>query len=285
MVINLNKLKYWFGDIDGIFFDKSKHVLDWDNPMQRRIFVDRGSNVLLVAHCDTVLEPRIWSVDKENNLIHAQGLDDRLGCHIAWELGKELNCDVLITDLEESAASTAQFQAEKKYKWVAEFDRNGGDVVTYGMESEEWIAALEDFWEVGQGTFSDILFLEGDHCAMNLGIGYFKEHVKDSWANLTLAQKQVDLFVEFFEAYEDITFKRDVSRKQWQSHFFYDPNTYGSGYNGPGYDDTPLCDFCYGPAVMVGQLAICEACLSHLYEISSFFEGYEVKPVNQTIPF
>ena len=109
----LNKLRYWLKPINTIFEDFNGYVLDADDKTKHRIFIDRDASVLFVAHLDTVIKPKFHG--KTNKRIYASGLDDRLGCLIAYELSEQLNADLLLTDHEESGGTTIAYQDCEKY--------------------------------------------------------------------------------------------------------------------------------------------------------------------------
>lgn len=198
---------------------------------QRYRFVDRGANILVVAHCDTVLRPpRRKDIVVKNRVLHSPCLDDRLGVYIALcvlpHLG--IKADVLLTDDEEIGASTAQlFKPTKMYNWICELDRAGTDVVTYGMDSTRWLEALTNAgWEVGWGSFSDICFLDADACMMNLGIGYYNAHKQDSFVNLKETETQLTKFVEFYTVNKDTQY---IQNPEARAFSYYD-DLYPSAY-------------------------------------------------------
>ena len=96
----LDKLSFWMQPTDDIFMHFADKVtgfkLGGKTLNDRRIFIDNGSDILFVAHVDTVLPPKIKKRTKKR--LHASGLDDRLGCLLAYELGIKLQTDILLTD-------------------------------------------------------------------------------------------------------------------------------------------------------------------------------------------
>lgn len=198
------KLNYWMQTTGKIFKDFKPFVLDYSIPDQRRIFVDNGSDVLLVAHADTVVKPRIDRI--KDNVLYGAGFDDRVGCWTAYMLSLELNCDLLITDLEEACKSTAKFHDCKNYNWIVEFDRMSDDVVTYDLDNDDFLKDLEEFWDVGFGSYSDISSLKTESCCFNLGIGYENAHSKNSSIDLTILSKQIELFKEFYKLHAGTKF-------------------------------------------------------------------------------
>ncbi len=241
----LNKLKYWLLPIDAIFDDFNIHnfVLDCADKMKHRIFIDKESDVLFVAHLDTVIEPKF--IRKTKKRIYATGLDDRLGCLIAYELSKELNADLLLTDHEESFNSTVKYHECKDYKWIVEFDRYQDDVVIYDCGSKDFEMAISEYWKVGIGSFSDISLIDVGCCCMNLGIGYYNAHSQDSYCTIKQTKRQIEKFKLFYAKYKDIAFKRDVP--------FYDYDVYK--------DET--CEICgWNEGKKVYDLFVCEDCFN-----------------------
>lgn len=262
--MNLESLKYWLRPKSELFDDFKNFTLDADDPDGKRIFIDRGSDILFVAHIDTVQVPKFMRLrktkSKKTKRIYARGLDDRLGCMIANELSEQLNVDLLLCDNEEIGDSTGQYHYLKEYKWIAEFDRAGDDVVTYGRENEEFISALEEFWSVGAGTYSDICSLDTPACCVNVGIGFELAHSKDSYANLKVMDQQVKKFREFFQKYKNIKFVAnevaDVGLNDWEPDAEF-------------WDSLPGCDACgsQDDVWKVFGYYICKAC----------FEGFMVE--------
>jgi len=232
-------------------------VLDYDDPYKRRVFIDNGGSVLLVAHLDTVQKPKI--VEYKKDRIYARGLDDRLGAYIGYKLSTMLHCDLLLCDNEESGRSTAQYHdLNKRYNWICELDRAGDDVVTYDIDSRKFLDDLDDEWALGWGSFSDICSLDTDVCCFNLGIGYEKAHSKDSYAVLSVMNHQIKTFIKWYEEHKDTRYD-----------FFGDAKTisgYGGYYNRSDSYDW-LCEICgldYGEDVF--DKCICERCFRTMYQ-------------------
>jgi len=263
-LLELNSIpKLWFQATNTMFNYFKHNTLDWDNPEKRRVFIDNGGSILLVAHLDTVQKPKIVRYKKDR--IYAQGLDDRLGAYIAYKLATMLGCDLLLTDNEESGASTAQFHKMKnKYNWVCELDRAGDDVVTYDLDNEEFFDALAEQWHIGFGSFSDICFLDTDVCCFNLGIGYEKAHAKDSYAVLSIMNEQIKTFIKFYEEHKDTKFIYDGNDlKQRQSDYGFG-DYYNYKYNNDEEED--LCEICYlDYGEDVYGHSICERCFKSMY--------------------
>lgn len=251
---------YWMQPTDVIFKEMKKFQLGTGRT--RRLFVDRGARVLFVAHIDTVKAPRM-DLEKHGRM-HGAGFDDRLGCKIAWELGIELQCDVLLTDLEESGDSTAQHHELKKYNWICEFDRAGGDVVTYGMENDRWLSVLGKYWPIGQGMFSDISFMKTDCCAMNLGIGYQHAHSENSYYDMELVNEQVKLFRRFFSKQCNNKYVADESRRDGMMSAGWGFGDYVGNY----YDECGACCVCGNYAEeSIYELHLCEDCVDRMIHL------------------
>lgn len=254
---------YWMQPTDMLFKDMKKYMLGVGRT--RRIFIDRGSKILFVAHLDTVCQPRIDGVKEtmEHSRMHGAGFDDRLGCKIAHELSIELGCDLLLTDLEESGDSTAQHHEVKEYNWICEFDRAGSDVVTYGMESDRWLAVLSKYWEVHNGMFSDISFMNTECCAMNLGIGYQYAHSETSYYDIDVAHRQVSLFRQFFHKQMNNKYVADESRRDYSISGGWG---FGDSY-GSYYDNAGSCCICGNYAEdTIYELHLCEDCVDRMVD-------------------
>ena len=133
-------------------------------------------------------------------------VDDRLGCALA--LGCTSWADILFTDCEEQGRSTAAFfQAPRAYNWIIGFDRRGTDVVTYNYKDKDWLSALEEHFDIGTGSFSDIGYLEklGTAC-VNMGIGYDKEHTTAAHWTPKDTEEQFARLYAFWSKYRDTQF-------------------------------------------------------------------------------
>jgi hypothetical protein len=144
-------------------------------------FKDNGSRVLAVAHLDTVVRPKgrvpAFHDTRSGPAVVSGALDDRLGAYVITKLLPALgvNHDVLLTVGEEDGQSTASFfKPEKEYDHIIEFDRAGTDVVMYQYEDRASREAVQASGaRVGQGSFSDICYLEQAGVkAFNWGVGY-----------------------------------------------------------------------------------------------------------------
>lgn len=173
---------------------------------------DNGSDVLAVAHLDTVArrtDRGCRFVDTEaGTVVFSRALDDRLGAYIILDLLPKLgiNCDVLLTVGEESGQSTARFfDPPKQYNWMIEFDRGGTDVVLYQYDDKDTANLVRDSGaRVGEGIFSDISVLDHLECkGMNWGVGYQDYHGPRSHAFLEDTFDMLECFVAFHEQNAD----------------------------------------------------------------------------------
>ena len=164
-------------------------------------YVDNGSNVLAVAHVDSV-DCGLTRYKQRGTIAYSTSLDDRLGVHVILDVLPTLGIlpDVLLTDDEEIGRSTAQeFIPHKQYNWMFQFDRRGQDAVHY--EYNAMAPHIREFFTLGQGSFSDICWLEHLGCAgLNIGTGYYHEHTRNSYANLEHTAAQVMRFENFWNA-------------------------------------------------------------------------------------
>jgi len=116
--------------------------------------------------------------------------------------------------------------------------------------------ALKEFFQIGFGSFSDICWLDTKAACFNMGIGYYKEHSSDSWADLNNTKNQVNQFRKFFHKYKDQAFKRD--EKQFIE--FYEGNSCYSYFEPAASKIRDNCDFC-GKYTKVVQVVYCEELL------------------------
>lgn len=185
-------------------------------------FKDNGSDILAVAHLDTV--GLAWQrtarfVDTEDGpVVFSRALDDRLGAYIILELLPALGIqfDILLTVGEENGRSTAGFfEAPKDYNWMIEFDRGGTDVVMYQYENLPTVINGKDVdiadlvkasgARVGEGIFSDICYLEHLGCkGFNWGVGYQDYHGPRAHAFLEDTFWMVSKFLRLHDAIADI---------------------------------------------------------------------------------
>ncbi len=206
-----------------------------ETPVGPYFFNDNGSDVLAVAHLDTIQNDRHFGCLKdEPNRVYNCQLDDRLGAWIILDLlpSMGIKTDILLTTGEERGMSTASsFDAPKEYNWIVEFDRSGTDVVTYDMESEEWCAALRKGNKIGYGSYSDIAELKCLRvCAVNWGIGYYHGHYLKSYFNVSELVSAMERFYRFFSDNLNVHYPMDVSAA-FKSGRFDDEKFWENYYN------------------------------------------------------
>jgi len=226
----------WFKPIKKLVREHSEYVLDRKKLGKRRIFIDRDSKILLIAHLDTVQKPIIRKY--ENNILYGAGFDDRIGCMLAYNISKDLGCDLLLTDLEESCKSTAKHHTFKNYNWIAEFDRMGSDVVHYKLTSQAFDDALKKYWTLGIGSFSDISAIETNSCCFNMGVGYKDAHFVESSCDVKMLYEQALKFRKFYAEFKDTAFKIDPEyvKKAYPVLSFIRRTFYPHDYNEFDYD-------------------------------------------------
>ena len=175
------------------------------------LYKDNGSNVLAVAHLDTVGHPddracRFVVTEGAGTVVFSRALDDRLGAYIILEMLPKLglNYDILLTVGEESGQSTAAYfdpPKGKEYDWMIEFDRGGTDVVMYQYDDAEVRQLVKDAGaQVGDGSFSDISYL--GHLGIkgfNWGVGYQDYHGPRAHAFLDDTFMMVAKYLTFAE--------------------------------------------------------------------------------------
>ena len=212
-------------------------------------YKDNGSNILAVAHLDTVghADDRICRfVTTEGGLVvFSRALDDRLGAYIILDLLPKLglNYDILLTVGEESGRSTAAYFDQpdgKQYDYMIEFDRGGTDVVMYQYDDTEVRDLVKACGaRVGDGSFSDISYL--GHLGIkgfNWGVGYQDYHGPRAHAFLDDTFMMVAKYLKFAEQNDGVA----------MPHYEADePSWYGSPsrrQQSVWWDDD---DYCEGP--------------------------------------
>jgi hypothetical protein len=182
---------------------------------------DNGSDILAVAHLDTVglhKERTARFVQTEGGpVIFSRALDDRLGAYTILELlpVMGINVDILLTVGEEQGCSTAAFfEPQKEYNWGIEFDRGGTDVVTYQYEDKNTTALVQAVGpRVGVGAFSDISYLEHlEIKCFNWGVGYRDYHGPRAHAYLEDYWSMIAAYTGFHEANADTYLPHEMER-------------------------------------------------------------------------
>lgn len=205
-------------------FGLDTYKVEQRQPADFYAFKDNGSNILAVAHLDTV--SKRWGrtcrfVDTEGGLVvHSRALDDRLGAYVILDLLPKLGLtfDLLLTVGEETGESTAAFfEPPKEYDWIIEFDRGGTDVVMYQYEDEDTVELVEASGaDVGFGSLSDISYLEHVGVkAFNWGVGYQDYHGPRAHAYLEDTVKMVAHFLEFHAVNAGVRHPHEQKGSPW----------------------------------------------------------------------
>ncbi len=151
--------------------------------------VKAGSDVLLIAHTDTVNKPPEYVFhDTRKNVLFAPGglgADDRAGVYAILSIIKTHKCDVLFTSGEESGGIGARafvkdYPANLGYKMGIQLDRRGrNDAVFYDNDSEKFHEYIYGYgFKEAHGSFSDISIIgpRWEFNTVNLSVGYRNEH-------------------------------------------------------------------------------------------------------------
>lgn len=219
----------------GVAYDMQAYLCDQPGPENFYFYKDNGSNVLAVAHLDTVghaddRTTRFIVTEGAGTVVFSRALDDRLGAYIILELLPKLGLqyDILLTVGEESGMSTAAFfepPEGKHYDYMIEFDRGGTDVVMYQYEDSEVHAMVKAAGaRVGQGSFSDVSYL--DHLGIkgfNWGVGYQDYHGPRAHAFLDDTFAMVARYLTFAKQNEGVYMPHDAPE---------DVGEYRRGYGG-----------------------------------------------------
>jgi len=193
-------------------------------------WIDRGGDVLAVAHLDYVLwnpKPKITRQYENVKIRKCPQLDDRLGAWMVLDVLPRagIRCDVLLTDSEELGKSTAQFfQPPKQYNWLMQFDRAGSDAVMDAFEDDYSESLLEYYgYQVGSGSFTDICYLEHLECkGFNFGVGYHGQHTKKCYANLTETFNSFRKVQSMWKDCEDVHMPHDPNAPKKKKMNYWD---------------------------------------------------------------
>ena len=181
----------------------------------------REDRVLLIAHADTVWDKSYNSYAYEQALFEQDGklfgeneecgigADDRAGCAILWLL-RNSGHSLLVTDGEEIGCVASRhirdtypelYDELNNHCYMIQFDRRESEnYKVYNLPvTDEFVHFIEDntgYYDSGKNSGTDIVVLARDICAVNLCVGYYKEHtpfesiVVDEWLQtLCLAEK------------------------------------------------------------------------------------------------
>ena len=208
-------------------------------------YIDRGANILAVAHLDWVhFNPKPWITRQYQNykIRKCPQLDDRLGAWMCIDVMSRagIECDVLLCDSEEQGNSTAQyFESPKQYNWIMEWDRQGGGVVMYDYETVELMSTLRSYdYKTEQGSFTDICELQDLGCkGFNFGVGYHKQHSHECYANLAETWDSFRKFQSFYYDYKDQHLEHE--KVEYQPITYYPQYRYKWDEAGKKYQKIP----------------------------------------------
>lgn len=244
--------------------------LDTQTKRRKFWFKNNGSGVLGVAHLDSVQSDRTFGICNTaiGTLAFCPVLDDRLGAYIILEWLPKLGItlDFLLCDDEETGGSTADLflystvKIDRKYNWMAEFDRTGEDPVGYQYGNAEMTALIKKYgWgDLGRGSFSDIARLGHLGCkGFNFGVSYEKYHQKEAYTNITKLITSIARFVELYTdmkdthlPHEDYTYTKPATTTSYNTgtnnnsgttingNLWEDSDLYGYSGDYGGYDDS-----------------------------------------------
>lgn len=233
----------------------------------RFIIAEGEIPICLVAHMDTVhkeLPTKIFC-DSQNKVIWSpQGLgaDDRAGVYAIIEIVQRgLRPHIILTTDEETGGIGASVLVQQypdppfPINFIIELDRRGkNDSVYYDCNNEEFEKYINQFgFKTAWGTFTDISIIAPTWriAAVNLSVGYYKEH--------TLAE-----YLMYEELDKTIEKVIDILKDEGSSAYEYVETIYsnpmettcaccngkiaaGKGYYIPSYTDIGLffCEKCY----------------------------------------
>lgn len=185
-------------------------------------FIDNGGDILIVAHTDSVTDhPR---VDADKHAIASPVLDNRIGVWLALcELPRYgIKADILLTEGEETGQSTAFFfRTEKKYNWIAEFDRMGFDCALYQyMDADTCEMVAKAGYTPVHGSFTDICDL--GHLgvkAFNFGVCYRDYHSERAHIITAELHVAIQMFLYFYDMYKDTVMPHDNTAKKYYGKY------------------------------------------------------------------
>jgi hypothetical protein len=172
-------------------FDRARVIRDKDKTY---LFIDNKAKILVVSHLDVVYQ---WNKYGNNEVYVVDnkylwsplgiGGDDRAGVQIIYWLSKSEyrnKINYLFTKGEERGCIGAnRFNADYKGKLdifaMIEFDREGNDFVMYRYRDKQWEEYISRITKrkAGVGSISDISHLDMGVRGVNIGIGYYHNHM------------------------------------------------------------------------------------------------------------
>lgn len=176
-------------------------------------YLDRGANVLGIAHMDSVVYGDCAIVEpvKDQPMIISPMCDDRVGVAVLLAILPKIGikCDVLLSTNEEIMQPTSrEFEPTKKYNWMFMFDRSGTDAVTYQYNAKPWVSALNKHFTMGRGTYSDIADMDHVGCSgVNIGTGYYGQHSAYSFTIMRELLTNISRFAAFYHKNKETYFE------------------------------------------------------------------------------
>jgi hypothetical protein len=183
------------------------------NTKQGFIYAKGSVPVLLVAHLDTVHReaPELicYSADKQT-VMSPQGIggDDRCGVYMVLQIIKKHKCHVLFCEDEEIGGIGAGLFVKSNIKpdvnYIVELDRRGdNDAVFYDCDNPEFAEFVTSFgFREAMGSFSDISIIapELKIAAVNISSGYYNEHSKHEYVDLSVVAKNIERIEQMVSA-------------------------------------------------------------------------------------
>lgn len=206
------------------FAELPRAICHYDGDKNNFVYIPgtREDRVLLIAHADTVWDDLYHEnehfeqtlVEQEGNYFGKDdscgiGADDRSGCAILWLL-RNTGHSLLITDGEEIGCVASKhirdnypelYDELNNHCYMIQFDRRESkNYKVYNLPvTEEFVSFIEEntgYYDSGKNASTDIVVLARDICAVNLCVGYYKEHtpfesiIFEEWLQtLNLAEK------------------------------------------------------------------------------------------------
>lgn len=190
-----------------------------------------------------------------------------------------INCDILLTDDEEWAQSSAYYfmpPTGKVYNWAFSFDRRGvGECVMYQYSSsgDAVDAILDAGWYFGWGSYSDISELEIGCVGFNFSAGYINEHTDACYCQYESVMYNVQLFKKFYQANKDIKFpfilaKHSSHYSKWDYEDAWDDGKWNNHNWKKTTTAVEICEYCgKKPATTydLNGLGMCDDCYADIY--------------------
>ncbi|MGM9564076.1 MAG: hypothetical protein ACI3VQ_08420 [Faecousia sp.] len=172
-------------------------------PLERYVYVPgtRKDRVLLIAHADTVWDQNYLQEERDSTPVLSDGriisdtpeaglgADDRAGCALLWLL-KDSGHSLLIFDGEEHGHHGAQLLTMQnkrllreinRHHWLLSLDLQGTNLCHYHgiLNRSSFRKYIEEQFkptELNSKAGTDVSYVAGQACGVNLSIGYGKQH-------------------------------------------------------------------------------------------------------------